>query len=53
MHMNIRIDSDALAFAQAYANAKGVSLGIAVGELILHARETLKAPVRARRSAGT
>jgi hypothetical protein len=43
--MNLRIDSDALAFAQAYAAATGISLGVAVGELILQARETLKGPL--------
>ena len=31
---NLHLDNDALAFASSYANAKGVSLGIAVSELI-------------------
>ena len=34
---NLHIDNDALAFASSYANAKGVSLGIAVSELIRRA----------------
>jgi len=31
---NLHIDNDALAFASSYANAKGISLGIAVSEMI-------------------
>ena len=34
---NLHIDNDALAFASSYANAKGVSLGLAVSELIRRA----------------
>ena len=34
---NLHIDNDALTFASSYANAKGVSLGIAVSELIRRA----------------
>ena len=34
---NLHLDNDALAFASSYANAKGVSLGIAVSELIRRA----------------
>jgi len=37
---NLHIDNDALAFASSYANAKGVSLGIAVSELIRRAEQT-------------
>jgi len=37
---NLHIDNDALAFASSYANAKGVSLGIAVSELIRRAERT-------------
>jgi hypothetical protein len=34
---NLHIDNDALAFASSYAEAKGVSLGIAVSDLIRRA----------------
>jgi len=37
---NLHIDNDALAFASSYANAKGVSLGIAVSDLIRRAERT-------------
>jgi len=37
---NLHIDNDALTFASSYANAKGVSLGIAVSELIRRAERT-------------
>jgi hypothetical protein len=36
---NLHIDNDALAFASSYANAKGISLGIAVSELIRRAEQ--------------
>jgi len=36
---NLHLDNDALAFASSYANAKGVSLGIAVSELIRRAEQ--------------
>lgn len=34
---NLHLDNDALAFASSYADAKGISLGIAVSELIRRA----------------
>jgi hypothetical protein len=34
---NLHIEQDALAFASAYAAAKGISLGVAVSELIRRA----------------
>jgi len=36
---NLHIDNDALSFASSYATAKGVSLGIAVSELIRRAEQ--------------
>ncbi len=36
---NLHIDNDALAFASSYANAKGISLGLAVSELIRRAEQ--------------
>jgi hypothetical protein len=38
---NLHIDNDALTFASSYANAKGISLGIAVSELIRHAERVV------------
>jgi len=37
---NLHLDNDALAFASSYAHAKGVSLGVAVSELIRRAEQT-------------
>lgn len=41
---NLHIDNDALAFATSYAQAKGVSLGIAVSELIRRAEQMAGQP---------
>ena len=41
---NLHLDDDALAFASLYANAKGISLGTAVSELIRRVEES-SAPV--------
>jgi hypothetical protein len=38
---NLHIDNDALAFASSYADAKGVTLGVAVSELIRRAELTV------------
>ncbi len=37
---NLHIEQDAYEFATAYANAKGISLGLAVSELIRLAEQT-------------
>ena len=37
---NLHLDNDALTYASSYASAKGVSLGIAVSELIRRAERT-------------
>jgi len=37
---NLHIDNDALEFASVYANSKGISLGIAVSELLRRAERT-------------
>jgi hypothetical protein len=42
---NIHLDNDALAFASSYANAKGVSLGVAISELILRAEQIPTPPI--------
>jgi hypothetical protein len=42
---NLHIDNDALKIASLYANAKGVSLGVAVSELIRRAEETPEPPI--------
>lgn len=44
---NLHIDNDALTFASAYASAKGISLGVAVSELIRRAEQTPEPPVGA------
>ena len=36
---NLHIDNDALEFASVYANSRGISLGIAVSELIRRAKQ--------------
>jgi hypothetical protein len=36
---NLHLDNDVLAFASAYANAKGISLGVAVSELLRRAEQ--------------
>ena len=42
---NLHIDNDALEIASLYANAKGISLGVAVSELIRRGEETPEPPV--------
>lgn len=42
---NLHLDDDALEIASLYANAKGISLGVAVSELIRRAEETPEAPI--------
>jgi hypothetical protein len=37
---NLHLDNDALEFASVYANSKGISLGVAVSELIRRAEQT-------------
>ncbi|HEV2462957.1 MAG TPA: hypothetical protein VGT04_04070 [Acidobacteriaceae bacterium] len=41
---NLHIENDALAAASAYANAKGISLGLAVSQLILRAEQAPEPP---------
>jgi hypothetical protein len=36
---NIHLDNDAYDFASAYANAKGITLGVAISELIRRAEQ--------------
>ncbi len=36
---NLHLDNDALAFASSYAGAKGITLGVAVSELIRRAEQ--------------
>lgn len=44
MRANINIDTEAYAFAAAYANAKGIPLGAAVSELLLRAEQMPEPP---------
>lgn len=45
---NLHIDNDALAFASAYASAKGISLGLAVSELIRQAEHAPQPEAKVR-----
>jgi hypothetical protein len=40
MRANVNIDTDAYAFASAYASAKGIPLGAAISELLRRAERT-------------
>ena len=44
---NLHLDNDALEFASVYANSKGISLGVAVSELIRRAEQTPEPPISA------
>ena len=44
MRANINIDTEAYAFATAYASAKGIPLGAAVSELLLRAEQMPEPP---------
>ena len=44
---NLHIDNDALEFASVYASSKGISLGVAISELIRRAEQTPEPPISA------
>lgn len=46
MRTNLNIDADAYDFASAYANARGITLGAAVSELLRRAEQAPEPPSR-------
>lgn len=42
---NLHIENDALEFASSYASAKGITLGVAISELIRRAEQTPEPPI--------
>jgi len=44
---NLHIDNDALEFAYSYARAKGITLGVAISELIRRAEQMPEPPISA------
>lgn len=44
---NLHIDNDALEYASSYASAKGITLGVAVSELIRRAEQAPEPPISA------
>jgi hypothetical protein len=42
---NLHLDNDALKIAMLYADARGISLGVAVSELIRHAEQNPAPPI--------
>ena len=45
MRANVNLDTDAYAFASAYASAKGLPLGAAISELLRRAEQTPEPPL--------